>query len=56
MSRSGSSLTGLSCVGPLPRREFLRIGLTGLGSLTLPGLWQLRARAAAAPPPRSGLP
>jgi uncharacterized protein (DUF1501 family) len=34
------------CPGPLKRREFLRLGLAGLGSLTLPGLFRLRARAA----------
>ncbi len=31
----------------MQRREFLRVGLTGLGSLTLPGLFRLRASAAA---------
>lgn len=35
-----------ACRGPLQRREFLRIGLTGLGSLTLPGLFRLRAAAS----------
>jgi len=34
-----------SCSGPLRRREFLRIGLGGLGSLTLADLFRLRARA-----------
>ena len=34
------------CPGPIKRREFLRIGLSGFASLSLPGL--LRARAAAA--------
>lgn len=34
---------------PLPsRREFLRAGLTGLGTLSLPGLLRLRAECAAA--------
>ncbi len=37
------------CPGPLPRREFLRIGLSGFASLTLPGLLQGRAHAQAAP-------
>src|SRR5580698_745806 len=32
----------------MQRREFLRFGLTGLGSLTLPGLMRLRALSAAA--------
>ena len=36
------------CPGPIQRREFLRVGLTGFASLSLPGLFQLRARAAAA--------
>src|SRR4051812_6144802 len=35
------------CSGPLPRREFLRLGLAGLGSLTWPEL--LRQRAEAGP-------
>ncbi len=35
------------CPGPLHRREFLRLGLAGLGGLTWPEL--LRSRAAAAP-------
>lgn len=34
------------CTGLTGRREFLRTGLTGLASLSLPGLLQLRARAA----------
>ncbi len=33
------------CSGPLRRREFLRVGLAGLGGLSLPGLFQLRAQA-----------
>jgi len=37
--------------GAVARREFLRIGLGGLGSLPLPQLWQLRARAEQAPAP-----
>ena len=32
----------------MPRREFLRVGLTGLGSLTLPALFRLRALAGGA--------
>jgi hypothetical protein len=31
------------CSGPLPRREFLRLGLAGLGSLGLADLFRLRA-------------
>jgi uncharacterized protein (DUF1501 family) len=38
------------CPGPVRRREFLRVGLTGMASLSLPGLYRLRdAQAAAAP-------
>ena len=33
------------CQGPLPRRDFLRVGLAGFASLSLPGLLKLRARA-----------
>src|SRR5437870_5381703 len=32
-----------TCSGPPQRREFLRLGLTGLGGLTWPGLLRLRA-------------
>src|SRR5258708_59003 len=34
----------------ISRRELLRIGLAGIGGLTMPGLLQLRARAAAIQP------
>ena len=34
------------CTGPIRRREFLRAGLAGLGGLSLPGLFRLRAEAA----------
>ena len=37
--------TARSRVGGSGRREFLRVGLAGLGSLTLPGLFRLRANA-----------
>jgi len=40
----------LPCPGPIRRREFLRAGLTGLGTLSLPGLLRLRAQANAATP------
>jgi hypothetical protein len=43
---------GAICPGPLRRREFLRLGLAGLGSLSWPAL--LRRRAAAAAPNRPG--
>jgi hypothetical protein len=36
------------CAGPLRRREFLRLGLTGFAGLSLPALYRLRAQAAAA--------
>lgn len=38
------------CPGPIPRREFLRVGLSGFASLSLPGLLQLRARAGTEKP------
>ena len=38
------------CPGPIKRREFLRIGLSGFATLSLPGLFQLRARAAIEQP------
>ncbi|MBI3461632.1 MAG: DUF1501 domain-containing protein [Planctomycetes bacterium] len=39
-----------TCPGPVPRRAFLRMGLAGLASLTLPGLLRLRAQAGLASP------
>jgi len=39
----------LANYGRFQRREFLRAGLAGLGGLTLPGLLQARAQAAAGP-------
>src|SRR3954468_20056684 len=38
------------CPGPLRRREFLRLGLTGLGTLSWPGLLRLRAEAESGAP------
>jgi uncharacterized protein (DUF1501 family) len=35
----------IPCPGPLSRREFLRLGLVGLGSLTWPELLRRRAEA-----------
>ena len=51
MIRSGDSSTLPSCPGPMGRRELLRFGLAGLGSLSLPGLFNLRAQARAATSP-----
>jgi uncharacterized protein (DUF1501 family) len=38
-----------ACAGPLGRRGFLRVGLYGFASLSLPGLLRLRAQAASKP-------
>ncbi|MBI2827155.1 MAG: DUF1501 domain-containing protein, partial [Planctomycetia bacterium] len=38
--------TGVTTAASMKRREFLRVGLAGLGSLSLPGLLRLRAEAA----------
>ncbi|GDY23843.1 hypothetical protein LBMAG56_51900 [Verrucomicrobiota bacterium] len=38
------------CTGPLNRRGFMKIGLTGFGTLSLPGLLRLRAENATNPP------
>lgn len=35
-----------NCPGPVRRREFLRAGLSGLATLSLPGLFQLREASA----------
>lgn len=35
-----------TCPGPVSRREFLRLGMLGMGGLTLPELFRLRAEAA----------
>ncbi|MBI3418385.1 MAG: DUF1501 domain-containing protein [Verrucomicrobia bacterium] len=50
MSASGKSNAVNACPGPIKRREFLRIGLSGFASLSLPGLLQLRAKAATSNP------
>src|SRR5581483_8528852 len=41
----GKSESGNTCSGPLHRRGFLRLGLAGLGGLTLPDLLRRRAMA-----------
>ena len=43
----GIHLPSSACTGPRSRREFLRLGLTGLGALTWPELLRRRAQAAA---------
>src|SRR5260221_389648 len=48
----GTHRSATTCSGPLPRREFLRCGMAGLGSLALPDL--LRQRALAEPSRRVG--
>lgn len=45
MSRKSRKSSVSTCPGPLQRREFLRLGLAGLGSLSLSELLRLRARA-----------
>src|SRR5262245_22638152 len=42
----GASPPNTRCPGPLHRREFLRLGLTGLGCLSLPELLRQRAQGA----------
>lgn len=37
------------CSGPVSRREFLRVGMLGLGGMTLPDLLRLRALGATQP-------
>jgi uncharacterized protein (DUF1501 family) len=49
MSKSRFECPISHCSGPIRRREFLRAGLAGLGGLSLPGLFRLRAEAAASP-------
>src|SRR6478752_7267356 len=44
-----------ACPGPSSRRGFLRAGLAGFGTLSLPGLLRLRAEAAAPTPQRSAV-
>ena len=39
--------TGQRCRGPLPRREFLRVGALALGGLTLPDVLRLQAAPAS---------
>ena len=47
MSSSIQSPSIVRCTGPLSRRGFMRVGLTGFASLSLPGLLRLRAENAA---------
>ncbi len=41
--------TRVVCPGPVSRREFLRVGMLGMGGITTSQLLQLRAEAAEAP-------
>ena len=50
MASNGKSNAVSFCPGPIKRREFLRIGLSGFATLSLPGLFELRARAATEQP------
>jgi len=50
MASNGKSNAVSVCPGPIKRREFLRIGLSGFATLSLPGLFALRAQAAAEQP------
>ncbi|HEU0040298.1 MAG TPA: DUF1501 domain-containing protein [Verrucomicrobiae bacterium] len=50
MASNGKSNAVSVCPGPIKRREFLRIGLSGFATLSLPGLFELRARAAIEKP------
>ena len=50
MASNGKSNAVSVCPGPIKRREFLRIGLSGFATLSLPGLFQLRAQAATEKP------
>lgn len=38
-------MPGVACRGPVPRREFMRVGMLALGGLTLPDLLRRRAEA-----------
>ena len=50
MASNGKSNAVSICPGPIKRREFLRIGLSRFATLSLPGLFELRARAATEKP------
>lgn len=49
MKHATESNESPQCPGPMGRREVLRFGLAGLGSLSLPGLLSLRAQAREQP-------
>jgi uncharacterized protein (DUF1501 family) len=49
---ASTTTPGTRCPGPLHRREFLRLGLAGLGGLTLPELFRRRAEAGPNDPRR----
>src|SRR3989454_3964893 len=50
MASNGKSNLVSVCPGPIKRHEFLRIGLSGFATLSLPGLFELRTRAATEKP------
>ncbi len=50
MTTQPQSSSHRPCTGPLNRRGFMKIGLTGFGTLSLPGLLRLRAENATKPP------
>ena len=47
MVTGSSSKIIAACSGPLDRRSFMRVGLSGFASLGLPALFRMRAQAAA---------
>src|SRR5262244_550662 len=53
MKAMGHSFRFTRCPGPITRRGFLRVGLLGLGGLSLSELLAARATAGAAPPDTS---
>jgi hypothetical protein len=52
-NRGAQGMTARACLGPMRRREFLRLGTLALGGATLGDLLRMRAAAAqgAASPP-----
>lgn len=52
LGRKPATPSTAPCRGPLPRRDFLRIGLSGFASLSLPAFLRLRAQVASTGEPR----